>query len=220
MKYSAILFDLDGTITNSFEGITKSVQYALSKLNFPVLEQEELRCFIGPPLKDSFEEFCQMDSSAAQKAVEFYRERFRDIGIYENALYDGIPKLLEQLHHAGQKLCIASSKPRVFVERILEYFQISRWFSVVTGSELNGRLGDKSDVIQETMKRANLLPDQTVMIGDRCFDAIGAMENKIDFIAAGYGFGSREEFDAYPLLFYANHPLEIGEFILKGQFDG
>ena len=148
-----ILFDLDGTLTDPKEGITKSVQYALSAFGIEVTNLDELEPFIGPPLKDSFMEFYGMDEPTALRAIEKYRERFQDKGLFENRLYDGVPELLRKLKGNHKKVAIASSKPTVFVERILEYFDIRRYFDVVVGSELDGTRTEKSEVVAEALRQ-------------------------------------------------------------------
>ncbi len=148
MRYEAILFDLDGTLTDSYEGITRCVEYALSQCGIPVEDRSSLRCFIGPNLMDSFQQFYGMDEEQAAFAVEQYRERYRDTWIiYENALYPGIRECLEHLKEEGMLLAIASSKPAVFVKRILDYFQVAHLFDAVVGTELEGRILNKPQLI-------------------------------------------------------------------------
>lgn len=215
LHYQTILFDLDGTLTDSFEGITKCVRYALESMGISVSCLEELSCFIGPPLRVSFAEFYQMNEHQIEQAIAKYRERFREVGIYENALYQGVVEMIQKLHQNGLTLCIASSKPRIFIERILTHFGLDSYFQIVVGSELDGTLDEKSQVIQAAIERSYAQPDTTVMVGDRKFDAQGAMENQIDFIGACYGFGREKELCDYPHVFLAQTPLEIADFLLK-----
>lgn len=169
-----LLFDLDGTLTDPKVGICTCVQYALASFGIQEPDLDKLEPFIGPPLKESFMEFYQMDSETADAAVEKYRERFRDTGIFENKLYDGIPEMLKTLCGKGLFLAVASSKPTVFVERILEHFNIARYFKVVVGSELDGTRVNKDEVVEEALKRLfedkPVQKDQVYMIGDRKFD--------------------------------------------------
>ena len=136
--YKAILFDLDGTLTDSGEGITKSVQYALEKVGKPEPDLQKLRIFVGPPLLEQFQEYARIDEETARKAVEIYRERYAPVGIYENELYPGIPEMLSGLKQRGYKLAIASSKPENFVKIVAEYFHIVSYFDEIVGSEPEG----------------------------------------------------------------------------------
>ena len=148
-----ILFDLDGTLTDPKEGITKSVQYGLEALGCQEPDLDKLTSFIGPPLTDSYMEFYGFTKEQAEKAVEKYRERFQVKGMYENKIYDGIREMLTKLQKAGKHLGVATSKPWVFAEPILEYFHIKEYFEYVVGSELNGERVRKGDVIKEALKR-------------------------------------------------------------------
>jgi phosphoglycolate phosphatase len=217
LQYQTILFDLDGTLTDSFEGITKSAQYALSSFGIQVDDLHELTKFIGPSLYDSFTQFYNMDHDTANAAVEKYRERFRSIGIFENKLYEGIPDMLCSLQNAGATLCIASSKPEVFVKRILDYFDIAKYFSFVCGSLLDGTRSTKEDVIQYVLEHQNN-PDlsRVIMVGDRLHDAKGAAFHHIPFCGALYGFGSREELSAYPYVYLAESVNSLQDFLLHG----
>lgn len=219
MKYQTILFDLDGTLTDSFEGITKSAAHALSHFGIQIDDLHELRCFIGPPIKDSFMDFYGMDEQTAEQAVQKYRERFREKGIYENALYPGTAEMLKSLYDAGFRLCIASSKPKIFVEQILNYFYIAEYFSVVVGSELDGSFGEKTEVIAYALQLAGSSKEETVMIGDRKYDALGAKENEIAFVGACYGFGGEEELSLYPHCFLANSTADITRYFLEDNHE-
>ena len=196
LKYKYILFDLDGTLTDSQEGITKSVQYALKY--FDIIEEDlsKLICFIGPPLKDMFCEKYGFSEEVALKAIERYRERFSELGWAENALYPGVKETLEKLRSKGFILAVASSKPEFFVKRILENFNIQEYFQVIVGSELDGTRSNKCEVVQESMKRLNLEAEDRklcVLVGDKIHDVEGAHICGIDCIGASYGFGSAEE---------------------------
>lgn len=148
-----ILFDLDGTLTDPMVGITTCVQYALAAAGIEEPDLQKLTPFIGPPLKQSFMEFYGFSDEKAEQAVEKYRERFKDVGIFENEVYEGIPKLLSSLKKEGMLLSVASSKPEVFVKRILTHFSIDSYFDAVVGSELDGRRTDKKEVVAEALKR-------------------------------------------------------------------
>ena len=148
-----LLFDLDGTLTDPKVGITTCVQYALKEFGIEEPDLDKLEPFIGPPLKDSFKEFYGFSDEDAQKAVEKYRERFSEIGLFENDVYDGIPQMLRLLQSRGMYLAVASSKPTVFVEQILEHFDLRRYFKVVVGSDLDGSRVNKDEVVLEALNR-------------------------------------------------------------------
>ncbi len=192
-----LLFDLDGTLTDPKVGITTCVQYALKAFGIEEQDLDKLEPFIGPPLKDSFMDFYALTDEQAEKAVEKYRERFKDIGLFENEVYEGIPQMLRTLKGKGMHLAVASSKPTVFVERILEHFEMKEYFEVIVGSELDGRRVNKDEVVEEALRQ--LFGDRPVefdkvyMIGDRKFDVEGARAMGVESIGVTYGYGSLEE---------------------------
>lgn len=195
--YQYILFDLDGTLTDPKEGITKSVQYALADQGIIEEDLLKLEPFIGPPLLDSFMEFYQMNEEDAHKAIAKYRERFQKTGLYENEIYPGISQMLQSLQHDGRRLAVASSKPTVFVEKILRHFHIKQYFDVIVGSELDGTRSKKEEVVEEALKQ--LFEDKTpdpetvVMVGDRKFDVEGARAFSIPSIGVEYGYAGAGE---------------------------
>ena len=194
MSYKYFLFDLDGTLTDPFIGITNSVAYSLKHYGINVEDKRELACFIGPPLYESFEKYYGFSHEGAVEAVEKYREYYRDKGIFENCLYDGTEQFLKLLKGKGYTIALATSKPEVFALQILEYFGISEYFSVVTGSLLDGSRVKKGEVIAETLKRLNFpVKEECIMIGDRSHDIFGAKENHIDSLGVLFGYGSEEE---------------------------
>ena len=196
--YKAIFFDLDGTLTESGEGIIKSVQYALEKLGKPEEDLDKLRVFIGPPLMEQFMKYADIDETEARKAVEYYRERYAIKGIFENRPYDGVENLLRELKGRGYILAVASSKPEYYVTKILDYFNLSSYFEVVVGSEMNGARTSKTEVIEEALKRLNMSDrrKEVLMIGDKEHDVLGAREAGLDCVAVGYGYGTKEELTA------------------------
>lgn len=193
-QYQYLLFDLDGTITDSETGITRCVEYALNYFGIRVNDLSELSPFIGPPLLDSFKEFYNFTDEQAVIATEKYRERYTDKGIYENELYPGIKELLAEAHQKARTVMLATSKPEVFAKRILDYFELSSYFSFVAGSGLDGSLHTKTDVINHIL-RSNDIKDLStvVMIGDRKHDIIGANNVGIDSVGVLYGFGDYKE---------------------------
>ena len=200
--YKAILFDLDGTLTDSGEGITKSVQYALEKIGKPEEDLQKLRIFVGPPLLEQFEAFAGVDEETAKEAVEFYRERYAPIGIYENELYPGITEMLAGLKARGYRLGIASSKPENFVKIVAEYFHIDSYFEEIVGSEITGGRTNKTEVIEEALRRMGLSDhrEQVIMVGDKEHDVFGARRAGLECIAVSFGYGTEEELEnAHPL---------------------
>lgn len=193
-KYSIILFDLDGTLSDPKIGITKSVQYALAKLGIDEPDLDKLECFIGPPLQDSFAEYYSFDEEKTNKAIDFYRERFKDKGLFENDLYSSIPILLKSLKELQCTLVVATSKPTVFAEEILRHFNIKQYFDLVVGSNLDGTRTAKTGIIQYIIDAYDHQTlDNFIMIGDRKHDIIGANNTGIDSIGVTYGYGSFEE---------------------------
>ena len=193
-RWWAVLFDLDGTLTDPKLGITRSIQYALRKRGIAPPEADDLEAFIGPPLEQSFRQRFGFDASEARRAVLDYREYFSTQGLYENEVYDGIPALLRDLRASGRHVCLATSKPMVFAERILEHFDLTRHFNLVVGSQLDGTHVEKSEIVATALAGvSSVLPERVVMVGDRMHDVHGARANGVAAIAVTYGYGSREE---------------------------
>lgn len=195
--YRAVLFDLDGTLTASAEGITKSVQYALHRLGIEETDLKKLEAFVGPPLLEQFMAAYGMDLQTARQAVVYYRERYSAEGMYENHLYQGIPELLQDLKKRGYILGVASSKAGMYVQQILDHFQISSYFTVIEGSQMDGSRLSKGEVIQEALKKLKMenKREQVVMVGDRKYDIFGAKEAGIDCVAVAYGYGDIQELE-------------------------
>ncbi len=213
------LFDLDGTLTDPKEGITTCVQYALHSLGIEEPDLDRLESFIGPPLKDSFMEFYGMDEEQAQAAVKKYRERFNDKGLYENEIYPGIAPMLQMLSEKGFRLAVASSKPTVFVEKILEHFGIRQYFKVVVGSELDGSRTSKDQVVMEALRQLfgakPILYHEVYMIGDRRFDVEGARAMKVESVGVTYGYGGMEELREAHADYIVESVEELREFLLR-----
>ena len=192
MNKKYILFDLDGTLTDSGEGITKSVVYALEK--FGIEEKaENVKHFVGPPLKENFMISYNLTEEEATNAVEYYRERYTPIGIFENYPYEGVKELLKELKEKGFNLLIATSKPLVHAERVLEKFELYQYFDVVLGSQLHGK-ECKTDIMKEVLEKAGVKKlSDAVMVGDTIYDIEGARNVGVEVIAVGYGYGKKEE---------------------------
>jgi phosphoglycolate phosphatase len=191
-----ILFDLDGTLTESGPGIVSSVRYALARMGGPVLDDEQLRLFIGPPLLDSFRDVCGFDPAEVTIAIAAYRECYATDGQFENSVYDGIPELLTALREAGRTLAVATSKAEVFASSILDHFALTEYFTTVVGSELDGRRTAKSEIITEALARLDRPTAGTVMIGDRSHDVRGAVAVGVGSIGVLWGYGDDIELTA------------------------
>ena len=189
---TAIYFDLDGTLTDPKAGITRSIQYALGKLDSEIPREDDLTWCIGPPLRGSLAKLLGSDD-LADKALSLYRERFADIGIFENEIYPGIEDTLSVLTEQGRRLFVATSKASVYAERIIDHFKLRVYFERVFGSELDGRRSDKTDLLSYALKTTRVDPAQAMMIGDRSYDMIGARNNGMIAVGVLYGYGSKEE---------------------------
>ncbi len=194
MKYNYLFFDLDGTLTDSRLGITNSIVYALKKMNLPIPEDSVLMKFLGPPLVESFQNYCGLQEKAALEAVDIYREYFSTKGLYENEVYPGIREILEELKAKGYGLVVATSKPEQFSVRILEHFQLDVYFQLIAGSSMDTSRNSKESVIRYAIEQLGVTnPGDVLMIGDREHDVLGAKACKISCIGALWGYGSREE---------------------------
>lgn len=203
----AVLFDLDGTLTDPYEGITKSVCHALAYYGIEEHDATVLRSFIGPPLARRFCEVYGFTEEESKTVVAKFRERFRSSGIFENVLYDGIPTMLSALRKRGYTLAVATSKPQEFAEQVLAMFHIADYFTVVSGSSLDGSHIEKKDVIQRAMSQLNVSAEQTVMIGDTRFDIEGAQLCSLASIGVTWGYAAQGDFAAADAV--ANAPADI-----------
>lgn len=189
-----LLFDLDGTLTDPFDGIINCIMYALNQLGRKLPPRANLRWCIGPPLRDSFAKLLASDEEALiEKAVGLYRKRFSSVGLFENQVYDGIPEVLESLKENSHTLYVATSKPTVFAERIIDHFGLQRYFKNIYGSELDGTRGDKTSLISHILQTELLASSEVAMIGDREHDMIGAKQNGISAFGVLWGYGMKDE---------------------------
>ncbi len=194
--YQTILFDLDGTLTDSSLGITNAAAYALEKMGISVSDRKELLSFIGPPLIESFQTFYHFSPEKSLEAVVYYREYYTEKGLFENTVYPHVPKLLENIHSQGKQLILATSKPEVFAKKILKHFGLDRYFTIIAGASLDSSRIKKADVIAYALAQLPLVRHQTcIIVGDREHDIIGAQENDIASMGILYGFGNREELE-------------------------
>lgn len=213
-KYDIFFFDLDGTITDSSLGITNSVMYALKKYGILENDRSKLYKFIGPPLDISFRDYYGFSEKKAWEAVGYYREYYKDRGIFENRVYDGFEEMLTQLKAAGKRMVVATSKPEVFARRIIEYFRMDKYFDYVAGMELDGGRGTKAEVIRYALEMCGIEDKRKVlMVGDRMHDVTGAKTAGIDCLGVLYGFGTREELEDAGADAIAETPEDILKYI-------
>ena len=216
MKYQYLLFDLDGTLTDPGIGITNSVMYALEKYGIAVQERASLYKFIGPPLAESFMNFYGFSEEEAVKSVSYYREYFSEKGLFENTMYDGIPDMLGELKDSGKKVILATSKPYIYAEQILEYFDLRKYFDFVSGSNLDGTRSKKAEVIQYALGSCGIREkSQVVMTGDRKHDIIGARACGVDSVGVLYGYGGRDELSSAGAGYLAGTVLELRELLCR-----
>lgn len=214
--YRYLLFDLDGTLTDSEEGITKSVDYALRTVaGIETADRRTLTPYIGPPLIDGFMDNHGLDYATAVRCKDAYRRRYEDVGWSENRVYAGIPEALARLQSAGRTLALATSKPKVFASRILAHFHLAQYFTVVCGATLDGRISQKDEVVAETLRRLGAPPaGETVMVGDRRHDVLGAKAHGLDALGVLFGFGTAEELRAAGAKALAETPAAMADWLL------
>lgn len=216
--FQNLLFDLDGTLTNSGEGITKCVQYALKAQGIDEPDLKRLEVFIGPPLRDSFMKYYGMTKEEAEAGVEKYRERYTDIGIWENFVYDGMMDLLKDLHAANLRLGMATAKPEVFALRIAERFGLNPYLQAITGCSLDGKTDKKALVVAAALEKWQLTTPEAkktvVLIGDRREDVLSAHANGIACIGVGFGFGSYAELTEAGADYYAKDITALRQLLL------
>ena len=216
--YQTILFDLDGTITDSGSGIMRSILYATEQLGWPAPSEETLRSFIGPPLYESFLHMAP-SAEAAQQAVGHYRAYYQRKGMFENHVYPGIPEVLTRLKEAGAKLYIATSKPEEFAKKIITHFDLDRYFTGIYAASIDGHRSKKADVIQYALTEAQLAPtkEAIIMVGDRNHDILGAQQNGLDSIGVLYGFGEETELQEAGATFLVQSPKDLGAILLQNS---
>lgn len=212
MEFETFLFDLDGTLTNPYMGITNGILHALDGLGIEAPPREELKSFIGPPLFDEFTRRFGLSEQTANEAVRLYREYYGEKGLFENSLIDGAEQLLAELKRRGKRVCLATSKPEPFSVRILEHFGLTRYFDFIGASDFAGTLGTKAKVIERVFRETGFDRASAVMVGDRFHDIEGAHAEGIACIAVLTGFGSRDEFARYKADFVADTLAEVLNF--------
>ena len=210
MKTTTVLFDLDGTLTDSGPGIMNSVKYALEKVGEPIPDVDELRKFIGPPLKGQFMEHCGIDEEKAAEMVTLYREYFTVTGIFENSVYDGVEEMLKTLKQAGIKIAMATSKPEKFAKIIADHFGLVQYFDVTRT--------EKQDVIRYVLEQCEEKElDKIVMVGDRSYDILGGHAEGLKVIGVLYGYGDLKELSEAGADALATTPQEVAELVLETE---
>ncbi len=215
-NYSTVFFDLDGTLVDSGEGVRNSVEYALNKFGIEVENKDSLSCFIGPPLTVSFKTFYGFDDEKADTGVAFYREYYREKGIFEGYVYEGIEECLKRLKKAGKRIMVATSKPEVFAKMVLEKFGIAKYFDFIAGATIDEKTrANKIQIMQYAFDSCNVSPKDVIMVGDRLFDIEGAKHFGMECIAVLYGYGSQEEFEEYGAEYIVSTPSDVADLILE-----
>ncbi len=212
ISYEVLLFDLDGTITDTGPGIRNSVAYALEKQGICVDDMSKLNRFVGPPLIDSFKNFYGMNEEQANRAVADYRSIYAEKGIYENNIYDGMRELLKALYEKGKTLAVATSKPEGFAKLVIDDLGLSPYFKYVAGADMEGTRNKKSKVIEYALEVCGVTDkNKVIMIGDTRFDILGARECGIDSLGILFGYGSREELEEAGATYIVNNVCDIAD---------
>lgn len=214
--YKYILFDLDGTLTDSGLGITNAVIHALKKFDIEEPDRSELYKFIGPPLLESFQKYYEMSEEESKLALQYYREYFKPYGLYENNVYDGIEELLSELKLKGKKLFLATSKPETFAIEILRHFELDKYFDFVGGATMDEKRVKKAEVISYVLSSCGITDlAATIMIGDREHDVLGAKEAGLECIGVLYGYGDRAELEKAGAAYIAENANDLLKIILN-----
>ncbi|EKS8383333.1 phosphoglycolate phosphatase [Bacillus thuringiensis] len=214
--YKTFLFDLDGTLTDPKEGIVNSVLYALKKVGIEEVHISELDSFIGPPIQQSFIERYNMSEGEVERAVFYFREYLKQRGLFENNVYEGILKLLQQLKSSGNRIFVATSKPTVFAKQVIEHFQLTNYFEDIIGSNLDGTRIKKEEIIAHILQtHEELNKEEMIMIGDRKHDIIGANQNGIASIGVLYGYGCKKELTEVSATYIVKDVEELYHFCVE-----
>ena len=215
-KFKTVIFDLDGTLTDSGIGIINTIKYSLDKMQVDY-SKVDLNTFIGPPLLDSYMDVLKMTKEDGLKAIDFYQERFATIGKFENKVYDGIIDTLERLVDANFTLLIATTKPEIFAIEIAKHFGFFKYFEVISGGSLDQKLSDKAEILDIALNKNKTDRSSAIMIGDRMHDVIGAHKNNIPCIGVTYGYGSKQELIDSKADYILDSPSQIADFLIKNK---
>lgn len=215
-RFDNILFDLDGTISDSYEGITKSVVYALQKMGIaPPADRTELRVFIGPPLRESFSRYYALDAAQTERAVMLYRENYNERGMLDCKPYDGIADAIKLLHDGGKRILLATSKPESAAVKIIEHFGLAKYFYFTAGATSDSSRVEKADVIEYAVAKTGIDRKRSVMVGDRLHDINGAKATGLKSIGVLYGYGNERELKDAGADYIAATPKDIVEIISR-----
>jgi phosphoglycolate phosphatase len=213
---SNVFFDLDGTLTDSKEGIMKCFQYSLNELGRSYVGELKVEDCIGPPLRAAFKKLlASNDELLIEKAVSVYRERYEKLGLFENIVYPGISDLLSTLHKNSLRLYVVTTKPKIWADRIVEHFKLDHWFTSIFGTDLNGRFDSKAEHIEFILSNLKLLPEETIMIGDRRDDILAGKINRLRTVGVTFGYGSKQEIIDSTPDYICDSPLEIQTTIMN-----
>ncbi|MBE6856042.1 MAG: HAD family hydrolase [Ruminococcus sp.] len=212
-SFDTILFDLDGTLTDSAPGIIECFRFTLAHMEFP--EPDNIMQILGPPLQNSFSELCGMDSAQTDEAVKFFRRHYSEKYLFVNSVYEGVPQMLEELKSHGIKLLVATCKAESYALRILEKFGLSPYFDFAGGADINGSRSTKSQVIEYVLENARVSGNSRIlMVGDRMHDIEGAHSCGIPCMAVAWGYGNKTEFTEYNADFIAENPKDLLNLII------
>ena len=220
IRYKTVLFDLDGTITDSGTGIMNAIRYAVRKYGLAEPEEAVLRSFIGPPLKEQFRKVFSLSEEEGRRMVALYREYYGEKGIFENRVYDGVPEMLDTLKRAGIRILMATSKPEKYAKLIADHFDFAKYFELIGGACMDGTRTVKEEVIEYVLETCGIPEEEreyTVMVGDRSHDSVGAKKCGLHSIGVLYGYGSREELEASGAERIADTPEAAAEMILSSR---
>lgn len=210
--YMHVFFDLDGTLTNPREGIVACICHALTTLNIPIPAAAELDQWIGPPLEESFLALLQCPDRATQ-AVTLYRDRFANLGLFENHVYGGIPEMLAVLAGEADALWVTTAKPQVFAQKIVQHFQLAPFFAGIYGSEFDGTRAHKGDLLAYVLQAEAIDPRAVIMVGDRQHDMLGARQNGITAVGVTWGFGTEDELQAAGAIALCHTPADLPDIL-------
>ncbi len=212
-SYKAIFFDFDGTLADSSVGVTKGVAYTLERYKITPPPLSELTCFIGPPLSESFEKYYGFARERGLELEYVFREYYDEKGLYEAHLYEDVVEMLGALKSRGKIIAIASSKPEKHVIPLLKHLGIYEYFDFIGAADIENGLIEKEDIVKRTVLKMGLSPSECLMVGDRCYDIVGAHKNGMECMAVLWGFGSREEFEEFGADFVAESPKELEKML-------
>ena len=215
--FEAVLFDLDGTVSESHPGIIASARQALEEYGWPMPADFDYRKFIGPPIVQSLMQYAGMPEKEAEVCLTLYRKYYNGGEIFNAAAYPGIPELMRRLKARGVRVCLATSKPQQMAEKVAEHLGISRWLSCLAGADAADKESDKPGLIARCLRETGVPKEKAVMIGDTRFDAEGAAAAGVRFIGVLYGYGTREEMAAHGAEVFAKDVSELQDLLLSGE---